>query len=64
MASYIAFQTITHNGRQVLFVPRDACGVWPMARHYFFFGPKPAVTEIYNPLQTMAYSVVVLLALR
>jgi thiosulfate reductase cytochrome b subunit len=63
LASYIAYQAITRNGHQVLFVARDVRGVWPMARHYFFFGPKPVVTDIYNPLQKMAYSVVVLLAL-
>ncbi|HEY7186162.1 MAG TPA: cytochrome b/b6 domain-containing protein [Vicinamibacterales bacterium] len=63
MAIYIAYQTITGNGRQVAFVPRDVRGVWPMVRHYFFFGPKPALAEIYNPLQKMAYSAVTILAL-
>jgi len=53
---------MTRNGRQVLVVPRDVRGVWPMVRHYFFFGPKPALTAIYNPLQKMAYSAVMLLA--
>ena len=62
MASYIAYQTITRNGGQVLFVRRDVVGVWPMARHYFFFGPKPVIAEIYNPLQKMAYSIVIVLA--
>lgn len=27
-----------------------------MARHYFFFGPKPPITEAYNPLQKLAYT--------
>jgi thiosulfate reductase cytochrome b subunit len=27
-----------------------------MARHYFFFGPKPPSTEVYNPLQKLAYT--------
>jgi thiosulfate reductase cytochrome b subunit len=31
-------------------------GVWPMARHYFLFGPKPPQTETYNPLQKLAYT--------
>jgi len=62
MASYIAYQAITRNGRQVLFVRRDVHGVWPMVRHYFLFGPKPANREIYNPLQKMAYSIVIVLA--
>jgi thiosulfate reductase cytochrome b subunit len=30
--------------------------VWPMARHYFFFGKKPELTETYNPLQKLAYT--------
>jgi thiosulfate reductase cytochrome b subunit len=63
MASYIGYQAITRNGRQVLFAARDIGGVWPMVRHYFFFGPKPAITETYNALQKMAYSAVILLAL-
>ena len=37
-------------------MPRDIKGVWPMARHYFLFGPKPEVTEAYNPLQKLAYT--------
>jgi Ni/Fe-hydrogenase b-type cytochrome subunit len=61
MACYLAYQAITRNGRQVLFVRRDVRGVWPMVRHYFFFGPKPTVSEIYNPLQKMAYSTAILL---
>ena len=61
MLIYLAYQIVSRNGRQVLFVARDVRGVWPMARHYFFFGPKPAVIGTYNPLQKMAYSVVILL---
>jgi thiosulfate reductase cytochrome b subunit len=26
-----------------------------MVRHYFLFGPKPRLTEQYNPLQKLAY---------
>jgi thiosulfate reductase cytochrome b subunit len=61
MVIYLAYQIVSGNGVQVLFVARDLRGVWPMARHYFLFGPKPPVTETYNPLQKMAYSVVILL---
>jgi Ni/Fe-hydrogenase b-type cytochrome subunit len=61
MLIYVVYQIVSRNGWQVLFVGRDMRGVWPMARHYFFFGPKPRVTEIYNPLQKLAYSVVLLL---
>jgi Ni/Fe-hydrogenase b-type cytochrome subunit len=63
MMVYVAYQVVSRNGRQVLFAAHDVRGVWPMARHYFFFGPRPAVTETYNPLQKLAYSVAVLLIL-
>jgi Ni/Fe-hydrogenase b-type cytochrome subunit len=61
MVVYLAYQIVSGNGRQVLFVAGDLRGVWPMARYYFFFGPKPAIAETYNPLQKMAYSVAILL---
>ncbi len=53
---YVIYQLISGNYRQVLFVPRDVSGVWPMTRHYFLFGPKPAQTSTYNPLQKLAYT--------
>jgi Ni/Fe-hydrogenase b-type cytochrome subunit len=55
-ALYIAYEIFSKNYRQVLFLPRDVRGVWPMARHYFFFGPKPELNEPYNPLQKLAYT--------
>jgi thiosulfate reductase cytochrome b subunit len=58
---YLGYQVFSGNHRQVLFVPRDIRGVWPMARHYFFFGPKPADTETYNPLQKLAYTSAIIL---
>src|SRR5260370_31645188 len=60
---YIAYQIFSRNYRQPLFVRKDLGGVWPMIRHYFFFGRKPAQTEVYNPLQKMAYSSAILLGL-
>jgi len=30
-------------------------GIWPMVRFYSLRGPKPIVTELYNPLQKSAY---------
>jgi len=63
MAVYFTFQIVSGHGRQVLFVRRDVRGVWPMARHYFLFGPKPDVAETYNPLQKLAYSIALLLIL-
>ena len=53
---YLGYQIFSGNYRQVLFSRRDVRGVWPMARHYFFFGPKPPATEAYNPLQKLAYT--------
>src|SRR5579863_8342219 len=46
---YVGYQLLTGHWRQVLFVPRDVPGVWPMVRHYFFFGEKPLVNAAYNP---------------
>ena len=60
---YLAYQIFSGNYRQSLFVPRDLAGVWPMIRHYFFFGHKPAQTGVYNPLQKMAYTSAILLGL-
>jgi thiosulfate reductase cytochrome b subunit len=56
---YLGYQMFSLNYRQVLFMPRDVRGVWPMVRYYFFFGPKPVVREVYNPLQKLAYTSVV-----
>ena len=57
---YIVYQLFSRNFRQVLFAPRDVPGVWPMARHYFLFGPKPEIKEAYNPLQKLAYTSAIL----
>ena len=58
---YLGYQLFSGNYKQVLFVPRDIPGVWPMVRHYFFFGPKPPLKESYNPLQKHAYTSVIVL---
>ena len=52
----LGYQIFSGNYKQVLFVRRDLPGVWPMVRHYFLFGPKPALKEAYNPLQKQAYT--------
>jgi Ni/Fe-hydrogenase b-type cytochrome subunit len=62
-ALYVAFQVFSGNFRQSLFVRKDLAGVWPMIRHYFFFGRKPAKREVYNPLQKMAYTSAIALGL-
>lgn len=56
---YLGYHIFSGHYRQVLFTPRDVPGVWPMVRHYFFFGRKPPVTEPYNPLQKLAYTSVI-----
>ena len=53
---YVVSQIASGHYRTVLFTSRDVPGVWPMARHYFFFGDKPPVTSQYNPLQKLAYT--------
>jgi Ni/Fe-hydrogenase b-type cytochrome subunit len=58
---YLAYQIFSGHYRQVLFTRRDVAGVWPMARHYFFFGPKPPTRETYNPLQKLAYTSAIVL---
>jgi Ni/Fe-hydrogenase b-type cytochrome subunit len=56
---YACYQLFTGHYRQVLFVARDVAGVWPQARHYFFFGRKPEARGAYNPLQKLAYTAAV-----
>ena len=53
---YLSYQLFSGHYKQVLFMPADIKGVWPMARHYFLFGPKPPATEPYNALQKLAYT--------
>ena len=54
--TYAIYQAASGNYRQVLFARADVRGLWPMVRHYFFFGPRPAQSETYNPLQKLAYT--------
>ena len=61
MLIYFSYQMVSRNAGQVVFAIRDVGGVWPMVRHYFFFAPKPTITQTYNPLQKLAYSVALLL---
>jgi Ni/Fe-hydrogenase b-type cytochrome subunit len=58
---YVVTEIVTGHYRTVLFTRRDIAGVWPMARHYFLFGPKPPLDAQYNPLQKLAYTSVVAL---
>ena len=53
---YVTYQIVSGHYRTVLFTVHDVPGVWPMARHYFLFGPKPPVTGQYNALQKLAYT--------
>jgi Ni/Fe-hydrogenase b-type cytochrome subunit len=58
---YVISQLVSGHYRTVAFTARDIPGVWPMARHYFLFGPKPAATGQYNALQKLAYTTAILL---
>ena len=58
---YVGYQVLSGNFRQMLFLPRDLRGVWPVARHYFLARPKPVGTEAYNPLQKLAYTSLILI---
>jgi thiosulfate reductase cytochrome b subunit len=58
-ALYAVSQVLSGHYRTVLFTTRDVPGVWPMVRHYFLFGPKPASSGQYNPLQKLAYTVTI-----
>src|SRR5262249_9075966 len=60
---YFGYQLFSGNYHQVLFTPRDVRGLWPMIRYYFFFGSKPEAEEVYNPLQKLAYTSVMLLGI-
>lgn len=53
---YLFYQVLSGHYRTMLFTRHDIPGVWPMARHYFFFGPKPLATGQYNSLQKLAYT--------
>ena len=48
---YLLYQFLSGHYKTVLFMPRDIRGVWPMARHYFLFGPKPTCDR---PIQSAA----------
>lgn len=58
--AYAGYLIASGEYKTMLFRPRDIPGVWPMACHYFFFGPEPKQTEAYNPLQKLAYTTIVL----
>jgi Ni/Fe-hydrogenase b-type cytochrome subunit len=60
-AVYLIYQAVSGHYKMMLFVPSDIAGVWPMVRHYFLFGPKPPVTQPYNPLQKLAYTSAIIL---
>src|SRR6201982_81907 len=60
---YLGYQIFSGNYHQILFVPKDIRGVWPMVRHYFLFGPKPPAVEVYNPLQKLAYTSAIVLGI-
>ena len=58
--AYVAYLAFSGHWRHVLLRPREIRGIWPMARHYFLFKPKPEPREAYNPLQKLAYTSTIL----
>ena len=58
--AYVIYLLVTGHWRQVILQPKELRGIWPMARHYFFFQPKPEQLEPYNPLQKLAYTSTIL----
>jgi thiosulfate reductase cytochrome b subunit len=53
---YVGYLVISRHWRHVVLRPEEITGIWPMARHYFFFRAKPEAREAYNPLQKLAYT--------
>ena len=54
--AYVVYLIVTGHWRRVILQPREIREIWPMARHYFLFKPKPEQKEPYNPLQKLAYT--------
>lgn len=54
--AYVFYLLASGHWRQVILQPKELRGIWPMAKHYFFFQAKPEQTEPYNPLQKLAYT--------
>lgn len=59
-AGYAAYQALSGHWRQTLFTVQDLGGVWPMVRFYLGLGREPQRSQIYNPLQKLAYTTTVL----
>ena len=57
---YVSYLAFSGHWRHVLLRPGEVRGIWPMARHYFLFKPKPEAREAYNPLQKLAYTSTIL----
>lgn len=60
---YVLYQAISGRYRTLLFGPKDLPGVWPMVKHYFLFRSRPLLTQQYNPLQKLAYTLAVVLGI-
>jgi thiosulfate reductase cytochrome b subunit len=57
---YVLYLLISGHWRRVILQPNELRGIWPMARYYFLFKPKPEQREPYNPLQKLAYTSTIL----
>src|SRR5262249_23690033 len=60
-AVYVVYHLASANVSQVAFRRADVAGVAPMVRHYLLRAPAPTETGTYNPLQKLAYTVVLAL---
>lgn len=49
--------------RRIWLSPAEYRDIWPMVQHYLLRAPRPLVTQLYNPLQKLAYLLVLSLQL-
>lgn len=59
--TYLTAGLLTGQLQRLIFAPRDAAGLLPMAAYYLRARPQPPVYEGYNPLQKLAYTAVLLM---
>lgn len=57
---YLSYSIVGGNYRTVIFRPRDVRGVWPMLAYYLRVRRTRPPYDKYNPLQRLAYTVIVL----
>lgn len=58
---YLAGAFASGKAAKLFFRPSDSAGLWPMIAYYLRWNKKPPDYEEYNPLQKLAYTLVLLL---